>query len=56
MFEPSKTDHNCKSDRKKKQNRRKGSIPKLLFRLASMAYGLYRLISKVLQAAEEFLA
>ncbi len=55
MLEPSNTDHNCKSAKKKK-NRWKKNIPKAVFRLVLMIYSCYRLISKMLEIVKDFLA
>lgn len=54
MFEPSNTDHNCKPTSEKK-NRWKKNIPKAVFRTASMIYGFYRPISKMLEIVKDFL-
>lgn len=54
MFEPSKTDHNCKSA-SEKSNRWKKNIPKAVFRTASLIYSLYRLISRMYEIVKDFL-
>lgn len=54
MTDKSNTDHNCKPTGNRGNNWKK-NILKVVLKTASMIYGCYRLISKLLDFAKDFL-